>query len=131
MPKGQTMSEKGPSLKVYTAVFICLLILLVLSAVVAQFHLGAANTVVALGISVAKATLIVLFFMHVYYSGPMVRLAAVGGLMWLGILLVLTFSDYQTRNWHMLQWTEYEATTLDRVRPTLQQLEHRSPPAEP
>src|SRR5215210_7665762 len=58
---------------------------------------GALNTVVALAIAVFKAVLVVLFFMHVKYSTRLTWLVVLGGVFWLGILLVLTFSDYLTR----------------------------------
>jgi cytochrome c oxidase subunit 4 len=53
---------------------------------------------VALGIATVKALLIMLYFMHVK-SGPRTAKAFAGaGFLWLGILIVLTFADYLTRN---------------------------------
>ena len=57
------------------------------------------NIVVALTIAVFKATLVVLFFMHVKYSTRLTWAVVLGSVFWLGILLVLTFSDYLTRAW--------------------------------
>jgi cytochrome c oxidase subunit IV len=57
------------------------------------------NTVVALAIAVFKATLVVLFFMHVKYSPRLIGVVIVGGLFWLAILLAVTFSDFATRGW--------------------------------
>ena len=48
-------------------------------------------------IAVAKATLVVLFFMHVRYSTRLTWVVVAGSVFWLGILLALTFSDYLTR----------------------------------
>lgn len=61
------------------------------------FH--GANTVVALTIAVAKATLVVLYFMHVRYSTRLIWVVVVAGFFWLGILFVLTMSDYLSRGW--------------------------------
>jgi cytochrome c oxidase subunit 4 len=41
--------------------------------------------------------LVLLYFMHVADRTPLVWVFAFGGFLWLGILLVLTFSDYVTR----------------------------------
>jgi cytochrome c oxidase subunit 4 len=57
------------------------------------------NTIVALTIAVAKATLVVLYFMHVRYSPRLVWLIVAAALFWMGIMFSLTFSDYFTRNW--------------------------------
>jgi cytochrome c oxidase subunit 4 len=70
-----------------------------LTVQVAFFDLGALNTVVALTIAVFKATIVVLFFMHVKYSTRLTWAVVLGSVFWLGILLVLTLSDYLTRRW--------------------------------
>ena len=70
-----------------------------LDAVLAFLDLGPFNTVAALVIAVFKATLVVLFFMHVKYSTRLTWAVVVGSVFWLGILLVLTMSDYLTRAW--------------------------------
>ena len=66
---------------------------------IAFFDLGPLNTVVALAIAVIKATLVVLFFMHVKYSTRLTWAVVLGSIFWLGIMLVLTMSDYLTRVW--------------------------------
>ena len=55
--------------------------------------------VAALAIAVFKATLVVLFFMHVKYSTRLTWAVVLGSVFWLGILLVLTMTDYLTRVW--------------------------------
>lgn len=75
---------------------------MVLTAVtvgVAYIDLGAMNAVVALAIACFKATIVVLYFMHVKYSTRLIKLTVVAGLYWMGILFALTFSDYLTRAW--------------------------------
>ena len=59
------------------------------------------NTVVALSIAACKATLVILFFMHVRYSSRLTQVVVVAGLFWLAILISLTLSDYKTRNLHI------------------------------
>jgi cytochrome c oxidase subunit 4 len=85
--------------RVYYVVFAALMAGTYLTVQAAYFDLGAFNTVVAVGIAVIKATLVVLFFMHAKYSTRLTWGAVAGSLFWLGILFVLTFSDYLTRGW--------------------------------
>ncbi len=82
----------------YFKVFAALVLLLVLTVLAAQVHLGFLNTPIALGIGLVKATLIVLYFMHVRYSPPLVRVFAAAGFLWLAIMFMLTFSDVLTRH---------------------------------
>jgi cytochrome c oxidase subunit 4 len=44
-----------------------------------------------------KATLVVLFFMHVKFTNRLTQLAAASGFAWLLILIGLTLSDVLTR----------------------------------
>lgn len=60
---------------------------------------GPLNAVVALTIAVIKATLVVLYFMHVRYSGRLVWLVIASALFWLAIMFAITFSDYSSRGW--------------------------------
>jgi cytochrome c oxidase subunit 4 len=83
--------------RTYYLVFIALLVLLAATVGVAQFHLGPAGFFAAASIAGVKALLILLFFMHVRDSKPLIWLFAAAGFFWLAILLGLTFSDYLTR----------------------------------
>lgn len=85
--------------RVYVGVFLTLLALTAATVWAAGQDFGALNTVVALAIAVTKATLVVLFFMHVKYGTRLVKLVVVTALVWLGILLVITMSDYASRGW--------------------------------
>lgn len=85
--------------RTYYAVFGALLVLLVLTVAVAKIDLGPLNPVVAMTVAVAKAVLIVLYFMHVRYESSLTRLFAAAGFLWLAILLSLTMSDYLSRGW--------------------------------
>lgn len=57
------------------------------------------NTIVAMTIASAKATFVVLYFMHVRYSSRLVWVIVASALFWMGILFALTLSDYWTRDW--------------------------------
>ena len=57
------------------------------------------NFPVALAIAITKATLVVLFFMHVKYGSRMTKLIVGVALFFLGIMLTLTLSDYLSRGW--------------------------------
>jgi cytochrome c oxidase subunit 4 len=87
-----------PSRSTYYATFAALLGLLALTVAAAYAELGTLATTMAVGIAVAKAVLIVLYFMHVRYEVPLVRVFAVAGVLWLMILLTLLMSDYVTRS---------------------------------
>ena len=91
------MAEHVTSRKVYFMVFGALMVLTLATWLVAQVDLGWANDVVALGIAVTKATLVLLFFMHVRHSTRMTALTAVAGFFWLAILFGLTIADYASR----------------------------------
>jgi cytochrome c oxidase subunit 4 len=86
-------------LKIYFAVFGALLVGTAVTVWAAFQDFGPLNTVIALGIAGAKATLVILFFMHVKYSKPLVWVFVGSGFFWLAILLTLTVSDYLSRGW--------------------------------
>ena len=85
--------------QVYYKVFGTLLGLTLLTVGVAFVNLGPLNTIIALTIAVGKATLVLLFFMHVRYSSHLIWVFVGAGVFWVGMLLVLTISDYVTRGW--------------------------------
>ena len=94
------MSEHIVPVKVYLAIFLALLAGTALTVFAAfQDFPWQLNTVIALTIASIKATLVVLYFMHVRYSTRLVWVIVVAALFWMGILFALTFSDYLTREW--------------------------------
>lgn len=93
------MSEHVVSSRAYFGVFAVLMVLTALTTWVAFKDLGALNDVTMLVIAVLKATLVILIFMHVRYSGKLTALVVAGGFLWLIILLGLTLQDYLTRGW--------------------------------
>jgi cytochrome c oxidase subunit 4 len=82
----------------YYSVWITLLILTGLTAWISTVDLGSANTIVALVIATAKATIVALFFMHIKYtSEKLTKVVIFAAIFWLLILLVLSMADYATR----------------------------------
>ena len=86
-------------LPVYLAIFATLMVLTGVTVAVAYVNLGQFNKVIALGIASFKATLVVLYFMHVKYASRMTKMVVVTGLFFLGILLSETMVDYASRMW--------------------------------
>lgn len=94
------MSEHIVSLRIYITIFLSLMVGTGLT-VWAGLHdfPGPLNVIIALTIAVIKATLVVLYFMHVRYSARLIWVIFASALFWLVILFALTFSDYWTRDW--------------------------------
>lgn len=90
-------AHHGPSLTTYFTVFLALMVLTAVTVGVAYVHIPAAAAV-AVAIASLKATIVVLFFMHVRYETKMIRLSAVSGIVFLAILLIITMSEVLTRS---------------------------------
>ena len=93
------MSVHVSPVRVYLLVFLALMLGTAITVWVAFFDLGALNNVVALVIAVTKATLVILFFMHVAHSTRLTKLVVAGGFFWLLLLFLFTLSDYFARGW--------------------------------
>ena len=94
------MSEHIVPLRIYVTIFLALLVGTALTVVAGlQDFPGQLNVIIALTIAVVKATLVVLYFMHVRYSSRLIWVVFTSALFWLAILFALTFSDYWTRSW--------------------------------
>lgn len=87
------------SVKFYAQITLTLLLLLGVSVGFSFLHLGLLSTAIALAIALIKALLILLFFMHISRASPIVLLYMLAGFFWLGIMLVLTGTDYVSRLW--------------------------------
>jgi cytochrome c oxidase subunit 4 len=79
-------------------VWIALCALLALTTAMAFVPLGSANLPIALAIAIAKAGLVLWFFMELKGSAGLVRAFAAAGFFWLLILLALTWADYSQRS---------------------------------
>jgi cytochrome c oxidase subunit IV len=83
----------------YVLVFLALLALTAATVGLAYVDLGAWHAAMGLTIAATKALLIVLFFMHLLRSKSLIWMIAFSGVFWLGIMLILTLTDYATRSW--------------------------------
>jgi cytochrome c oxidase subunit IV len=92
------MSEHG-SKAVYFAVFGALMVFTAITVAVAFINLGAFNFPVAISIAVIKATIVILFFMHVKESSRLTKLIIGAGFFFLLVLFTLTMTDYLSRGW--------------------------------
>jgi cytochrome c oxidase subunit 4 len=101
------MSEHVVPVKTYITVFIALLMGTGLTVWASfadlDFQVGGrifpGSVIVALVIACTKATLVILFFMHVKYSSRLTWVVIIAGFFWLLILLIGTMNDYAMRGW--------------------------------
>jgi cytochrome c oxidase subunit 4 len=96
------MSEHGVHVvpvRIYALIFATLLVMTAVTTFAAFVDLGPLGNFVAMGIATFKASLVVLYFMHVRYSTKLTSLVVTAGLFWLLILIALTLADYFTRGW--------------------------------
>lgn len=93
------MSEHVVSRKIYYLIFGALLVLTGVTTAIAFVDLGNFNIVVALAIAGLKASLVILFFMHVKYSTKLTKMFVIAGFFWLFIMMAITMTDYLTRDW--------------------------------
>ena len=91
--------EHVVSWKVYLAIFAGLCVLTVMTVVVTGYDFGPLNLLVALGVSVAKASLVVLYFMHARYSPKLTGVVIAAAIAFFVILVFLTMTDYVSRPW--------------------------------
>jgi cytochrome c oxidase subunit 4 len=89
--------EGGHGIKRYLVVWAALLVGTVLTVVTGRIDLGAANIFIAMAIATTKATLVVLFFMHLWDEGGVNRLVFVVSVLFLVVLIVGVFGDLMTR----------------------------------
>ena len=93
------MSAHTGALRTYFIIFFVLMAGTIATYYAAFQDLGMLNAPVALIIATAKAICVVLFFMHVKESDRLTKLTLLSGIFWLGILLVLTMTDFMSRTW--------------------------------
>jgi caa(3)-type oxidase subunit IV len=85
----------GRSLRVLA----CLFLLLILTTLLAFLPVQPWNWIFAVVIAFVMAALIMLFFMKVRYSEPLLWLTSATGFVWLSLLVLLAFLDYLSRPW--------------------------------
>jgi cytochrome c oxidase subunit 4 len=84
----------------YYGIFAALMVLTGITIGVAFIHLGRLNFPVALAIAITKATLVILFFMHVKYSSRLTKMIVAMAFFFLMIMFTLTMTDYLSRGWY-------------------------------
>ena len=89
-------------LRIYGVIFATLLLLTLVTVDIAFYNFGAMNITIALAVATTKATMVILYFMHVRYSPKLVAVFAGAGFVWLAILIGITLSDFLTRSWLVL-----------------------------
>ena len=95
-----------PTVGILVKVWASLLVLTFVTAEVATFDLGEWNVVIAMAIAGTKASLVAWIFMGVRFTSQLTKLFCIAGLVFLSILLLITFSDYSSRSWtyHAKPW---------------------------
>ena len=110
MPQQNTLPEKHEGfvhvvpLPVLWAVFAALIVFTVLTVSATRYDLGSWNLVLAMAIATVKASLVVLFFMHLRYDNPFNALIFIAALVFVALFISLTLLDtlqYQPdiQNW--------------------------------
>ena len=84
----------------YYTIFGTLMVMTAVTVGVAFINLGVLNFPVAISIAIFKATLVILFFMHVKYSSRLTKMIVGMAFFFLAILFGLTLTDYLSRGWH-------------------------------
>jgi cytochrome c oxidase subunit 4 len=84
--------------KTYTLTLVLLLILTAITVGASYIQFGSLNVVIALGIATIKASLVALFFMHLRHDKPVNAVIACAGFLFLGLFLLFTFLDVDTRD---------------------------------
>jgi cytochrome c oxidase subunit 4 len=85
------------SVKFYVGILAILVAFTLLTVAVASIHLGPLNLAVAIAIASAKATLVVMFFMHLKYDNRFNATIVICSLMFIGVFFAYTMNDTDTR----------------------------------
>jgi cytochrome c oxidase subunit IV len=88
-----------PKVGTLVKVWAALIILTGVTSAASYVDVGEWNIVLALLIAVTKASMVVWIFMGVRHVTTLTRLFVVAGLVWLFIMILITYSDYGTRRW--------------------------------
>jgi cytochrome c oxidase subunit IV len=93
---GKVHSHIAP-LYFYVGIFAVLIFFTLLTVAVSYVHLGPLNLAVAVLIASLKASLVVMFFMHLRYDNKFNAVMFCGGLMFIGIFFAYTMNDTEHR----------------------------------
>jgi cytochrome c oxidase subunit 4 len=84
----------------YLTVFGTLMVFTAITVAAAFTNLGTLNFPIAIAIAITKATVVILFFMHVKHSSKLTKFVVVSCLFFLACLFGLTFTDVLSRGWY-------------------------------
>jgi cytochrome c oxidase subunit 4 len=85
------------SLPQYVGIFLALIAFTLLTVAVSNIHLGKMNLVVAIVIASMKASLVILFFMHIRYDNKFNAMIIVVSLLFIGVFFAYTTNDTEHR----------------------------------
>ena len=92
------MAERTITPRTYVLVCVILVLLTILTIAASFLRLPETwHVVIGLVIAVCKASLVLLFFMHVIVSPRLTWIVVIVSIFWLGLLIVLTLTDYMSR----------------------------------
>jgi cytochrome c oxidase subunit 4 len=87
----------SPAVKTYLKVYVGLLALLAATVAAIYINLGPFNIVLTMAIAMAKAFLVVTFFMHIRANARVIWIYAMLGIIWISFLVGGTLTDVLTR----------------------------------
>lgn len=87
------------SMRTYLIIYAALILLLFATVGAATLPLGGWHLPVAMSIAVIKGVMIVLVFMHVFYSSALTKIVSIAALLWATLLIAITLADYFSRGW--------------------------------
>jgi cytochrome c oxidase subunit 4 len=85
------------SLGFYIAIFVALICFTLLTVAVSYVHLGKLNLIVAVVIASLKASLVVLFFMHLRYDNKFNSMILIVSVLFIGVFFAYTLNDTDRR----------------------------------
>ena len=83
--------------RTYAVILLILLVFTTLSVLVTSFELGPLAVSAALFFAAAKSTLVLLYFMHLKFDEPVLRIMVGAVLTIFIVVIVITFLDYSFR----------------------------------
>lgn len=85
------------STAMFTNVLLTLLVLTVITVAISRIDFGGANMLIAMAIASVKASLVILFFMHMKWDTAINRIVFLSSFLFLALLFVFTLADQGTR----------------------------------
>jgi cytochrome c oxidase subunit 4 len=122
------MSDHIVSPKLYVGIFLSLMVLTAVTVAVTYVNLGTFNLAVAMAVAITKASLVILFFMHVKYSPKVIKVTVGMSFFFLLIMMMMIMSDYLTRGY--MGMPPYPTAVSTGTGSVMMTQPARTPPAE-